>query len=118
MVSYWKTQWFRVLVGFVSLGLMCYQLLLPEADESTLEGVRENSENACAALCFFINAMIWLISSIIEYHKDRIELLEKKAEKYDALCELVEELCKANEVFGKIEAAQDRRLKKLEDKLH
>ena len=38
MVSYIKTQWFRLLVGFVSLGIMCYYLFQPGADESTLEG--------------------------------------------------------------------------------
>lgn len=100
MVSYWKTQWFRVLVGLVSLGLMCYQLFLPSADGSTLEGFHENSENAFVALCFFINAVIWLLSSIIEYHKDRIELLEKKSAKYDACCSLVEELVKANKALA------------------
>jgi hypothetical protein len=96
---------------------MCYYLFQPGADESTLEGFRENADNAAAALCFFITAMIWFLCSIIEHHKDRIELLEKKAEKYDALCELVEELRKSNEVLGEIEAAQDQRIKKLEDKL-
>jgi hypothetical protein len=100
MVSYWKTQWFRVLIGFVALGFMCYYLFQPGADESTLEGFRENSENACASLCFFITAMIWFLSSIIEYNNDRIELLEKKSEKYDACCSLVEELVKANKALA------------------
>lgn len=99
MVSYWKTQWFRVLIGFVALGFMCYYLFQPGADESTLKGFRENSENACVALCFFITAMIWFLCSIIEYHKDCIELLERKSEKYDACCSLVEELVKANEAL-------------------
>lgn len=117
MVSYIKTQWFRLLVGFVSLGLMCYYLFQPGADESTLEGLSQNLDNAFAALCFFITAMIWFLSSIIEYHKDCIELLEKKSEKYDALCELVDELRNATRVHNEIEKIQDQRIKKLEDKL-
>lgn len=98
MVSYIKTQWFRLLVGFVALGFMFYYLFQPGADESTLEGLSQNLDNAGAALCFFITAMIWFLCSIIEYHKDCIEMLEKKCEKYDALCELVQELVEANKV--------------------
>jgi Zn-dependent M32 family carboxypeptidase len=36
--------------------------------------------------------------SFINYNEERIKVLEKKAEKYDALCELVEALREANEV--------------------
>ena len=99
MVSYIKTQWFRLLVGFVSLGVMCYYLFQQGADESTLEGLSQNLDNAFAALCFFITAMIWFICSIVEHHKDCLEVLEKKSEKYDALYDLVQELVKANEAL-------------------
>lgn len=114
MVSYWKTQWFRVLVGFVALGFMCYYLFQPGADESTLEGFRENSENACAALCFFITAMIWFLCSIIEYHKDCIELLEKKQERDDAMFELVQELLEANKIDRERATQLEARIKQLE----
>lgn len=117
MVSYWKTQWFRVICGTVSIVLFIIFLFQPGADESTLEGLRENLNNCFAALCWFINSMFWFVASIIEYNCDRIKLLEKKAEKYDALCELVEELRKANEVDREIDAVQDRRIKRLEDRL-
>lgn len=117
MVSYIKTQWFRCLVGCVCLGLSIYYLFQPGADESTLEGLEQNLENGFAALCFFLSSMTWFIASILEHSNDRIELLEKKAEKYDALYELVEELRKANEVDRDIDAAQDRRIKRLEDRL-
>ena len=117
MVSYIKTQWFRLLVGFVSLGFMCYYLFQPGADESTLEGLSQNLDNAGAALCFFITAMIWFLCSIIEYHKDCIEMLEKKAEKYDALCELVHELVEANRVDRELDKVQDAKIKKLEERL-
>jgi predicted PurR-regulated permease PerM len=98
MVSYWKTQWFRVLIGFVALGLCIYYLFQPGADESTLEGLNQNLSNSFAALCYFLTAMIWLISSVIEYNSDRIKMLEKKAEKYDAMYDLVQELLEANKV--------------------
>jgi HD superfamily phosphodiesterase len=56
--------------------------------------------------------------SVIEYNSDRIELLEKKAEKYDALCELVEALREANKIDRELEAVQDQRINRLEDKLY
>ncbi len=116
MVSYIKTQWFRVLVGLVSLGFMFYYLFQPAADESTLEGFRENSENACAALCFFITAMIWFLCSIIEHHKDRIELLEKKQERDDAMYKLVQELLEANKIDREHMKVLEAKLKRLEDR--
>jgi Zn-dependent M32 family carboxypeptidase len=62
-------------------------------------------------------AIVWFLMSFINYNEERIKLLEKKADKYDALCELVEELRKANEVDRDIDAQQDRRIKRLEDRL-
>lgn len=116
MVSYWKTQWFRVLIGFVALGFMCYYLFQPGADESTLEGFRENSENACVALCFFITAMIWFLCSIIEHYKDRIELLETKQERDDAMFELVQELLKANKLYKELVEQHEEKIKQLEER--
>ncbi len=98
MVSYIKTQWFRCLIGCVCLGLSIYYLFQPGADESTLEGLEQNLENAFAALCFLLSSIIWFIVSILAYSKDRIELLEKRAEKYDALCEEVNALYEANRI--------------------
>ena len=98
MVSYWKTQWFRVICGIVGLALCLYFLFQPGADESTLEGLRENTNNAFASLCWFINSIFWFAAATVNYHHDRLELLEKKAEKYDALCEEVSALYEANRI--------------------
>ena len=117
MISYWKTQWFRCLVGLVCVGLTIYYLFQPGADESTLEGLNQNLGNAFAALCFFLSAMIWFISSCIEYNNDRIELLEKKQERDDAMYNLVQELLEANKIDREHDKVQDEKIKKLEDKL-
>lgn len=116
MVSYIKTQWFRVLIGFVALGLCIYYLFQPGADESTLEGLNQNLGNSFAALCFFLTSMIWFISSIVEYHGDCIKLLEKKQERDDAMYELVQELLTANKIDREIMKKYEGRLKKLEDR--
>ena len=98
MVSYWKTQWFRFAIGCTFLILTIYCMFQPAADESTLEGVCQNLNTGCQSLCYFISSMIWFIASYIEYNNDRIKLLEKKAEKYDALCENVKALNEANRI--------------------
>ena len=116
MESYIKTQWFRVLIGFVALGLCIYYLFQSGADESTLEGLNQNLRNSFAALCFFLTSMIWFISSIVEYHGDCIKLLEKKQERDDAMYELVQELVAANRIDREIMKKYEGRLKKLEDR--
>jgi uncharacterized protein (UPF0305 family) len=50
------------------------------------------------SLAWFVTTCVWLIITRVNYNYDRIELLEKKVEKYDAVCELVEELRKSSEL--------------------
>jgi hypothetical protein len=66
---------------------------------------------------YFTSFLVWAFLSVIEYNSDRIELLEKKAEKYDAMYDLVQELLEANKIDSEIDAAQDQSIKKLEEKL-
>jgi hypothetical protein len=114
MISYWKTQWFRVICGTVSIVLFIIFLFQPGADESTLEGLRENLNNCFAALCWFINSMFWFVASIIEYNCDRIKLLEKKQERDDAMFELVQELLNANKIDRERATQLEARVKQLE----
>ena len=102
MISYWKTQWFRLLMALICLALAIMYCI---------------QDNNLLAVAWTLSFVYWIIISNVDYNHQRIELLEKKAEKYDALCELVGELYKANEVDRDIDAEQDRRIKRLEDKL-
>lgn len=118
MVSYFKTQWWRVLIALISLGFACYYAFQPAGDLSTLEGLNKDINLMLSAGTCFTGFLLWLFISIIDYYDDRLELLEKKAEKYDALCELVEALREANEVDRELEAQQDQKIKRLEDGLY
>jgi hypothetical protein len=89
----------------------------PAADESTLEGVCQNLNTGCESLCYFISSMLWFIASYIEYNNDRIKLLEKKAEKYDALCKEAHELYEANRIDREYQKMLDQKIKLLEEKL-
>ena len=82
-ISYIKTQWLNLVAAVIYLGISIYNFCAGE----TLWGV-----------AWTMTAMTWFIMSLISYNADMIELLEKKAEKYDAMYDLVQELLEANKV--------------------
>lgn len=98
MVSYFKTQWFKLAVALICLVISCVYAFQPAGDPSTIEGLEEGISALAAAGTWFLGFVVWSSMSMISYNEERIELLEKKAEKYEALCELVEALREANEV--------------------
>lgn len=97
-ISYFKTQWFRLLVAAVCLVIACIYAFKPAPEVLTVETLDEVMGNMFTAACYTFSFFIWLSCSAIEYNSDRISLLEKKAEKYDALCEEVSALYEANRV--------------------
>ena len=103
MVSYFKTQWFRLVVALFCLVMCCIYAFKPAPEVLTVEALDEVVSNMVTAGSYFLGFIIWLVMSFINYLQDRTELLEKKAEKYDALCdevstlrEEVKALCEAN----------------------
>lgn len=117
MVSYFKTQWFRLLVALICLVIACHYAFQPAADPMTMEGLNKTISDIVNANLYFLGFVIWGLMSIIEYNNDRIELLEKKAEKYDALCENVKALNEANRIDREYAKLLEQRIKKLEDQL-
>ena len=78
MVSYFKTQWLRIVFGVVGLVVAVFCLFKPDGE--------------FAALLWFIAGLLNFVMSYIYWHNERIELLEKKAEKYDALVDELDAL--------------------------
>ena len=64
----------------------------------------------------FTGFVIWSFISFISHNQNRIELLEKKAEKYDALCDNVGALNDANRIDREYVKLLEKRIKQLEDK--
>ena len=83
MISYFRTQWFNVLLGIGCLGMSVYN------------GFQANE---WSAIGWMVAATVWLIMSRVWYNHDRIVILEAKAKKYDALCKEVRALYEANQV--------------------
>lgn len=95
-MSYLKKHWFDLLIGSVSIGLAIYYLCV--------------SDLTVAAI-WLVAACIWLSSSMASDDRERIELLEKKAEKYDALAEEVKALRELQQTYEKL---NEQRFKNLE----
>lgn len=101
MVSYFKTQWFNLLIGVICFGVFMYYW---SAGPQTL------------ALIYLACSYSWLGMSCVNYNDDRIKLLEKKQERDDVQYELVQELVNANKIDREAMKKYEERLKKLEDK--
>ena len=116
MVSYIKTQWWRLLIALFCFVMACVYALKPAPEVLTVEALDEVMTNIFTASLHFINFVIWSFISFISFNDDRIKLLEKKQERDDAMYELVQELFKANCIDREIMKKYEGRLKKLEDR--
>ena len=97
-VSYIKTQWWRLLIALYCIVMACVYAFQPAPEVLTVEALDEVISNMLTASLHFTGFVIWSFISFINYNQDRIELLEAKAKKYDALCEEVSALYEANRI--------------------
>lgn len=97
-VSYIKTQWWRLLIALYCLVMCCIYAFKPAPEVLTVEALDEVMSNMLTASLQFSGFLIWSFISFIDHNQNRIELLEKKAEKYDALCDNVSALNEANRI--------------------
>lgn len=97
-VSYIKTQWWRLLIALYCFVMCCIYAFKPAPEVLTIEALDEVMSNMLTASLHFMGFIIWSFISFINYNQERIELLEKKAEKYDALCDEVSALYEANRI--------------------
>ena len=117
MISYWKTQWWRIVLALISLVAALFYMFQPAADSSTIEGLNATMGDIINAGVYFAGFIIWTFLSVIEYNNDRIELLEKKAEKYDALCKEVHELYEANKIDREYQKMLEQKIRIPEEEL-
>ena len=115
MVSYIKTQWWRLLIAFACFVMACIYALQPAGDPTTLEGLNQDLGNMVSAGIYFVSFILWSVISFIDYNTKRIQLLEAKQERDDAMYALVQELVNANKIDREIAKKYEARLKKLED---
>ena len=117
MVSYFKTQWWRLLIALFCLVMACVYALKPAPEVLTVEALDEVMTNMFTASLHFIGFVIWSFISFISFNDDRIKLLEAEKERNDAMYELVQELVAANKIDRAFMKKYEERLKKLEEKI-
>jgi type VI protein secretion system component VasK len=115
-VSYFKTQWWRLLIALLCLVMCCIYAFKPAPEVLTVEALDEVMSNMLTAGLHFLGFVIWSFMSFIEFNSDCIELLEKRQERDDAMYDLVQELLTANKIDREIMKKYEGRLKKLEDR--
>ena len=86
-MSYLKKHWFDLVAGFTSYGLALYYFCVA------------NNETAILWLIF---GCVWLGMSRVDYNHERIEALELKAKKYDALAEEVKAMQELQRTYEKV----------------
>lgn len=65
MISYWKTQWFNLLMGAFHIGIAISHFC---------------SGDQLWGIAWTVSAVVWFLMSFINYNEKRIELLEKRVE--------------------------------------
>jgi uncharacterized membrane protein YgaE (UPF0421/DUF939 family) len=113
-ISYFKTQWFRLLLAVICTGVAIFFALQPAPDTSTLEGANEVTGYMFASICWILSAFIWFGMSIVDWYGERLKLLEAKEERNDAMYELVQELVNANKIDRGYAKKLEARIEKLE----
>ena len=116
MVSYFKTQWWRLLIALFCFVMSCIYALQPAGDPTTLEGLNQDLGNMVSAGLHFANFILWSVISFIDYNTKRIQLLEKKQERDDKMYELTQELLEANKIDREHIKNLEARIKMLEEK--
>ena len=101
MISFIKTQWWRLLCA-----LVCFVIAI----------IYMFTEKDLMVVAWMLSFVYWVITSVVMYNYDRISLLEKKTEKYDALCEKVDALYEANKIDREYILHLRGRIEKLEGK--
>lgn len=97
-MSYLKKHWFNIAVGLISCGLAVYYFCTANID---------------LAIIWFISSCIWWSMSVVEDNRERIEELELKSRKYEALVKEVEALRELQQTYEKL---NKQRFKNLEGK--
>lgn len=113
MVSYFKTQWFKLFAAIICLVVSIYYVFQPTAETITVETLDAMVGDMFCAIAYFSNFMVLISMSFIDYFRERIKLLEQKAEKYDALVGKVDALSRLLETECKYSSQLNKRIDRL-----
>lgn len=80
MVSYFKTQWFRIFAGILCFVVACTYVFSPAQDASTIEGLSEVVSIGYTSSIWFAASLLWFVISFVSYNTECIEKLNERIE--------------------------------------
>lgn len=80
MVSYWKTQWWRIVMALMCLVPCIVIVGTSTATADSVEGLTELMSELFSFYSWFFASCIWLVMSIIDHNSDCIKELNKRIE--------------------------------------
>lgn len=95
MVSYFKTQWFNLVMALLAVIAIIVNMV--QGDE-------------LLTLAWAVSFAYWMLMSFIDFNSEKIRMLEAKAKKYDALVEKVDALQELLETEIKYNEQWERRV--------
>lgn len=83
--SFFKTQWFRLLIA-LAFFVVAIVLLCRPTDTETLEGLKETTVDMFNVVLTIMNGMIWVVAALIEHNSECIKALEKRVIQLEDQC--------------------------------
>jgi hypothetical protein len=84
MVSYWKTQWWRIVMALMCLVPCIVIVCTSTATSDSVEGLTELMSELFSFYSWFFASCIWLVMSIVDHNSDCIKKLNDRIEELEA----------------------------------
>lgn len=84
MVSYWKTQWWRLVMAVMCLVPCIVIVCTSTAKADSVEGLTELMSDLFSFYSWFFASCIWLVMSIVDHNSDCIKKLNQRIAELEA----------------------------------
>lgn len=84
MVSYFKTQWWRLVMAVMCLVPCIVIVCTSTATSDSVEGLTELMSDLFSFYSWFFASCIWLVMSIVDHNSDCIKKLNDRIEELEA----------------------------------
>lgn len=78
MVSYFKSQWLKIIFFVACIVVAAVFAFQPHADSSTVEGLEHNMQLEFAETTWLVSAGIWLLASFSSHHDQCLMKMDKR----------------------------------------
>lgn len=78
MVSYFKTQWHRLLFALFAIVMACTKFFSTAPDLTTIEGVMKLNDLTISGVFWLITAIIWAVMSFVDHNSACINKLDER----------------------------------------